>query len=115
MGNSRRVVVTGIGMVSSLGIGTEPNWKALIAGCSGIATITKFDVSDFATQIAGEVKGFDPLNFIDKKDVKKVDIFIQYAIAASKFAMDDSGYVVGPENAERVGVFIASGIGGFTT
>ena len=115
MGNSRRVVVTGIGLVSSLGIGTEPNWNALCAGCSGIATITKFDASEFATQIAGEVKGFDPLNFIDKKDIKKVDIFIQYAIAASKFAMDDSGFAVTPDNATRVGVFIASGIGGFTT
>jgi 3-oxoacyl-[acyl-carrier-protein] synthase II len=115
MGNSRRVVVTGIGMVSSLGIGTEPNWNALCAGCSGIATITKFDASEFATQIAGEVKGFDPLSFIDKKDIKKVDIFIQYAIAASKFAMDDSGFTITPETAPRVGVFIASGIGGFTT
>ena len=115
MGNSRRVVVTGIGMVSSLGIGTEPNWRALLGGCSGIATITKFDAAEFATQIAGEVKGFDPLDFIDKKDVKKVDIFIQYAIAASKFAMDDSGFTVTPEIAPRVGVYIASGIGGFTT
>jgi 3-oxoacyl-[acyl-carrier-protein] synthase II len=115
MGNSRRVVVTGIGLVSSLGIGTKANWDALIAGCSGVATITKFDASEFATRIAGEVKGFDPLVFIDKKDVKKVDIFIQYAIAASKFAMDDSGFVVTPENGPRVGVFIASGIGGFTT
>jgi 3-oxoacyl-[acyl-carrier-protein] synthase II len=115
MGNSRRVVVTGIGLVSSLGIGTEPNWNALCAGCSGIATITKFDASEFATRIAGEVKGFDPLDFIDKKDIKKVDIFIQYAIAASKFAMDDSGFTVTPEIAPRVGVFIASGIGGFTT
>jgi len=115
MGNSRRVVVTGIGLVSSLGIGTEPNWNNLLAGCSGIAKITKFDASDFATQIAGEVKGFDPLNFVDKKDIKKVDIFIQYAIAASKFAMDDSGFTVTPDNATRVGVFIASGIGGFTT
>ena len=115
MGNSRRVVVTGIGLVSSLGIGTESNWRALLAGQSGIATITKFDVTEFATKIAGEVKGFDPLNFLDKKDIKKVDIFIQYAIAASKFAMDDSGFTVTPENATRVGVFIASGIGGFTT
>jgi 3-oxoacyl-[acyl-carrier-protein] synthase II len=115
MANSRRVVVTGIGLVSSLGIGTEPNWDALCAGCSGIATITKFDASEFATRIAGEVKGFDPLNFIDKKDIKKVDIFIQYAIAASKFAMDDSGFIITPEMAPRVGVFIASGIGGFTT
>ena len=82
MVSNRRVVVTGIGLVSSLGIGTEANWAALIAGQSGIGTITKFDASQFATRIAGEVKGFDPLQFIEKKDVKKMDVFIQYAIAA---------------------------------
>jgi 3-oxoacyl-[acyl-carrier-protein] synthase II len=112
---TRRVVVTGIGLVSSLGIGTEANWQALCAGCSGIGPITKFDASQFATRIAGEVKGFDPLRFIEKKDVKKMDVFIQYAIAASQFAMDDAGLTIAPENAARVGVFIASGIGGFTT
>src|SRR6476646_8613138 len=115
MPNTRRVVVTGIGLVSSLGIGTDANWKALKAGCSGVTTITKFDASQFATRIAGEVKGFDPLAFIEKKDVKKMDIFIQYAIAASQFAMDDSRLDVTRELAPRVGVFIASGIGGFTT
>jgi 3-oxoacyl-[acyl-carrier-protein] synthase II len=111
----RRVVVTGIGLVSSLGIGTEPNWAALLAGQSGIAPITKFDATQFATRIAGEVKDFDPHRFIEKKDVKKMDIFIQYAIAASQFAMDDSGFVITRELGPRVGVFIASGIGGFTT
>src|SRR5713226_2033822 len=115
MTNTRRVVATGIGLVSSLGIGTDANWQALKAGCSGISTITKFDASQFATRIAGEVKGFDPLRFIEKKDVKKMDVFIQYAIAASQFAMDDSGFVITPELGPRVGVFIASGIGGFTT
>jgi 3-oxoacyl-[acyl-carrier-protein] synthase II len=113
--SNRRVVVTGIGLVSSLGIGTEPNWKALVAGQSGVGTITKFDATQFATRIAGEVCGFDPLQFIEKKDVKKMDIFIQYAIAASQFAMDDSGFQMTPDIATRVGVFIASGIGGFTT
>jgi len=113
--NTRRVVVTGIGLVSSLGIGTEPNWAALCAGQSGIARITKFDAAQFATRIAGEVKDFDPLQFIDRKDVKKMDVFIQYAIAASQFAMDDSGFVITPELGPRAGVFIASGIGGFTT
>jgi 3-oxoacyl-[acyl-carrier-protein] synthase II len=112
---SRRVVITGIGLVSSLGIGTSENWKALLAGTSGVARITRFDVSGFAAQIAAEVKGFDPLQFIDKKDVKKMDVFIQYAIAASQFAMDDSGLVVTPENAPTIGVYIASGIGGFAT
>ena len=115
MTKTRRVVVTGIGLVSSLGIGTDANWAALCAGCSGVGTITKFDASQFATQIAGEVKGFDPLAFIEKKDIKKMDVFIQYAIAASQFAMDDSRLEMTPDLAPRVGVFIASGIGGFTT
>ena len=115
MMSNRRVVVTGIGLVSSLGIGTEANWTALTAGRSGIDTITKFDASQFATRIAGEVRGFDPLKFIEKKDVKKMDVFIQYAIAASQFAMDDACFKVTAENSRRVGVFIASGIGGFTT
>jgi 3-oxoacyl-[acyl-carrier-protein] synthase II len=113
--SNRRVVVTGIGLVSSLGIGTEPNWKALVAGQSGVGSITKFDATKFATRIAGEVRDFDPHQFIEKKDVKKMDIFIQYAIAASQFAMDDSGFQMTPDIATRVGVFIASGIGGFTT
>jgi 3-oxoacyl-[acyl-carrier-protein] synthase II len=113
--HTRRVVVTGIGLVSSLGIGTEANWQAIRAGQSGIGTITKFDAAQFATQIAGEVKNFDPLAFIEKKDVKKMDIFIQYAIAASQFAMDDSKLEITPDRERRVGVFIASGIGGFTT
>ncbi len=112
---SRRVVVTGIGLVSSVGIGTGANWSALLAGRSGIGRITRFDVSNFSTQIAGEVKGFDPLQFVEKKDVKKMDIFIQYAIAASQFAMDDSGLPITTDNADRVGVYIASGIGGFST
>jgi 3-oxoacyl-[acyl-carrier-protein] synthase II len=112
---NRRVVVTGIGLVSSLGIGTSANWSALLAGTSGVRRITKFDASGFAAQIAAEVSGFDPLQFIEKKDVKKMDVFIQYAIAASQFAMDDSKLPVTRENAPRTGVFIASGIGGFTT
>ena len=112
---SRRVVVTGIGLVSSLGIGTSENWHALLAGTSGVRRITKFDPTGFAAQIAAEVEAFDPLQFVDKKDVKKMDVFIQYAIAASQFAMDDSKLVVGPDNATDVGVFIGSGIGGFET
>jgi 3-oxoacyl-[acyl-carrier-protein] synthase II len=108
-------VITGIGLVSPLGIGTSANWDALIAGQSGVGRITKFDARAYTVQIAGEVKGFDPLQFIEKKDVKKMDVFIQYAIAASQFAMDDSKLAVTPHNAARIGVFIASGIGGFTT
>jgi 3-oxoacyl-[acyl-carrier-protein] synthase II len=112
---SRRVVITGIGLVSPIAIGTEANWQGLIAGRSGVARITHFDPAAFAAQIAGEVKGFDPLQFVEKKDVKKLDVFIQYAIAASQFAVDDAGLTIGPANASRVGVFIASGIGGFST
>src|SRR6185436_6179480 len=112
---NRRVVVTGIGLVSSLGIGTEPNWNGLCQGCSGIGAITKFDTTDFSARIAGEVKNFDPLRFIEKKDVKKMDVFIQYAIAASQFAVTDARLEVTPDTAARVGVFIASGIGGFST
>jgi 3-oxoacyl-[acyl-carrier-protein] synthase II len=115
MTNRRRVVVTGIGLVSSLGIGTDANWEAIRAGQSGVGTITKFDATQFATRIAGEVKNFDPLQFVEKKDVKKMDVFIQYAIAASQFAMDHSKLAVTPELSRRIGVFIASGIGGFTT
>ena len=115
MPNHRRVAVTGIGLVSSLGIGTESNWAALVGGRSGIGPITHFDAAQFATRIAGEVRGFDPLRFIEKKDVKKMDVFIQYAIAASQFAMDDAGLQITPALAPNAGVFIASGIGGFTT
>lgn len=112
---NRRVVVTGIGLVSPVGIGTQANWDALCAGKSGIAPITRFDASAFTTRFAGEVKEFDPLQFIEKKELKKMDIFIQFAVAASQYAVDDAKLTVTPEIAPRVGVFIASGIGGFTT
>jgi 3-oxoacyl-[acyl-carrier-protein] synthase II len=107
--------VTGVGLVSPLGIGTKANWEALSAGRSGIGPITRFDASQFSARIAGEVKQFDPLQFIEKKDVKKMDVFIQLAIAAAQFAVDDAGLQVTPDIATRVGVFIASGIGGFST
>ena len=107
--------MTGVGIVSPLGIGTEANWEALRAGRSGIGPITRFDPSQFSARIAGEVKHFDPLRFLDKKDVKKMDIFIQFALAASQFAVDDAALSVTPDMSDRVGVFIASGIGGFTT
>ena len=108
-------MVTGIGLVSPVGMGTQESWDALCGGVSGIGPITRFDASAFATRFAGEVKGFDPLQFIEKKELKKMDLFIQFAVAASQFAMDDSGLVLTPETAPRVGVFIASGIGGFIT
>jgi 3-oxoacyl-[acyl-carrier-protein] synthase II len=112
---SRRVVVTGVGLVSSLGVGTEANWRALCEGRSGIGPITRFDAGAFSTRIAGEVKEFDPLQFVEKKDVKKLDVFIQFALAASQFAMDDAKLVISAEQAPRVGVMVASGIGGFST
>jgi 3-oxoacyl-[acyl-carrier-protein] synthase II len=112
---SRRVVVTGVGLVSPLGIGTQANWEAILAGKSGIGPITRFDASLYSARIAGEVKGFDPLQFVDKKDVKKMDVFIQFALAASQFAVDDARLEVTPEIADSVGVYIASGIGGFQT
>jgi 3-oxoacyl-[acyl-carrier-protein] synthase II len=107
--------VTGVGLVSPVGIGTQTNWDALCSGVSGIGPITRFDASAFSTRFAGEVKNFDPLQWIEKKELKKMDIFIQFAIAASQFAMDDAKFTVTPDVAARVGVFIASGIGGFTT
>jgi 3-oxoacyl-[acyl-carrier-protein] synthase II len=112
---NRRVVVSGIGLVSALGIGTRETWAALLAGQSGVTRITRFDVSGYATQIAAEVKGFDPLAFIEKKEIKKMDLFIQYAIAAAQFAMDDSGLQITAANAPNIGVYIGSGIGGFIT
>ena len=112
---NRRVVVTGVGLVSPLGVGTAATWEALCEGRSGIGPITKFDASDYAARIAGEVHGFDPLAFVARKDVKKMDVFIQYAIAAADFARADAGLEVTPELAPRTGVYIASGIGGFST
>ena len=100
---SRRVVVTGVGLVSPLGIGTQANWEALVAGRGGIGPITHFDAAQFSARIAGEVKNFDPLRFIDKKDVKKMDVFIQFAIAASQFAMDDASMSVTEDIATRTG------------
>jgi 3-oxoacyl-[acyl-carrier-protein] synthase II len=109
----RRVVVTGIGLICGVGNSTDVVWKALLAGQSGVGRITSFDPTAFACQIAAEVKNFDPLNFIEKKEVKKMGRFIHVAIAAADEAMKMSGLKVTPENDERVGVHIGSGIGGF--
>ncbi len=109
----RRVVVTGVGLVSPLGIGTRETWDALLAGRSGIGPITRFDTSDYEVKFAGELKGFDAERWVEKKEVKKMDLFIHYAIAASQMAVDDAGFAVTDENCERVGVVIGSGIGGF--
>ncbi len=110
---ARRVVVTGVGMVSAVGNTAEETWKNLLAGKSGVARITHFDPSDFACQIAAEVKNFDPLNFIEKKEVKKMGRFIHLALAAAQEAMQGSGLKITPELGPRVGVHIGSGIGGF--
>ena len=111
----RRVVVTGLGVVSPLGLGAEPTWEGLLAGRSGAAPITLFDCSRHTTKFACEVKNFDPLAFVDKKEARKMDRFIQLAVAASDFAQKDSGLTFNREESERVGVFIGSGIGGFAT
>ena len=108
----RRVVVTGLGVVSALGTGVEKNWDALMAGRSGIDLITKFDASGFPTQIAGEVKDFNGEDYMAKKELKKMDLFIQYALAAADEAMQDSGLQITEENAERVGVLVGAGLGG---
>ncbi len=113
--SSRRVVITGIGLASPIGMGTAAIWAALSKGKSGIDRITKFDVSDYSSQIAGELKGFDPLDFIDKKESRKMDAFIQYAVAAAQIAVDDSSIPLSLLKGDRTGVYIGSGIGGIGT
>ncbi len=109
---TRRVAVTGLGLVTPLGTGVEKTWKALCAGQSGIGRITRFDPAGYPVQIAGEVKDFDPTQFIEKKEIKKMDTFIHYAVGASQMAVDDAGLKIAPEEADRVGVYIGAGIGG---
>jgi 3-oxoacyl-[acyl-carrier-protein] synthase II len=110
----RRVVVTGVGLLTSVGIGTDVVWEAIKNGKNGIGPITAFDATDFNCRIAGEVKGFEPGHYIEKKEIKKMGRFIQFAIAAAEFALEASGFkVTNAEEAERTGVFIGSGIGGF--
>jgi len=110
---ARRVVVTGLGLICAVGNSTEEVWRNLLAGKSGITRITQFDAASFACQIAAEVKNFDPLTFIEKKELKKMARFIHFALAASEEAMQCSGLKITPQNEERVGVHIGSGIGGF--
>jgi 3-oxoacyl-[acyl-carrier-protein] synthase II len=111
----RRVVVTGLGLITPLGTGVEKNWEALMAGRSGIGLITRFDISDYPTKIAGQVPDFDPLDWIEKKDVRKMDLFIQYAMGAAEQAMRQSGLQITEENADNVGVLVGVGIGGLCT
>jgi 3-oxoacyl-[acyl-carrier-protein] synthase II len=110
---TRRVVVTGVGLVSAVGVGTEETWRNLLAGKSGVAPITHFDTTGFSATIAAEVKGFDPLQYVEKKDLKKMGLFIQFALAASQFAMEQAQLKLTPQLADRTGVYIGSGIGGF--
>jgi 3-oxoacyl-[acyl-carrier-protein] synthase II len=112
---NRRVVVTGVGLVSALALDGEGTWKALLAGKSGVSTITHFDPTEFSTKIAAEVKNFDPLMWVDQKNARKMDPFILYAIAAADCAVKSSGLIIDSSIREKVGVIIGSGIGGFGT
>ena len=110
--DKRRVVITGVGMITPLGIGVEQSWNGLLAGRSGIGKITQFDAANFPTRIAGEVDGFNPEEYIEPKEIKKMDRFIHFALAAAQMAMNDSGLKITDENADRAGVIVGSGIGG---
>ena len=111
----RRVLVTGVGLVVPTGIGTETAWKNICEGKSGIGPLTRFDPNGFETRIAAEVKGFNPEAYIEKKEIKKMDLFIQYALAATKEALEDSQLKVTPENCDRIGVIVGTGLGGLPT
>jgi len=113
--SARRVVITGIGVVSPLGIGVQKNWEALLRGESGIGPITRFDPSRYSTRIAGEVKNFDPLAFIDRREARRMDHFIQFALAAAALAVEDAGIDPALLEGDRTGVYIGSGIGGLAT
>ena len=111
----RRVVITGMGAVTPLGNSVAETWEGICQGKSGIAPITRFDCTDFDTKIAGEVKGFDALGYVNKKELRRLDDFIIYAMAAAEMAMSDADLVIGAERAERTGVIIGSAIGGLAT
>ena len=112
---NRRVVITGYSMITALGNDAETSWNGMVNGESGVGPITRFDTEGYSTKIAGEVKGFDPEKFIEKKEIKKMDQFIHYALACSKMALDMSGLKITDVNAHRVGVWIGAGIGGLMT
>jgi 3-oxoacyl-[acyl-carrier-protein] synthase II len=115
MENTRRVVITGVGLVTPLGTGVEKNWQAILEGRSGIAPVTRFEASDFPTRIAGEVKDFHPEDFIEKKEIKKMDLFIQYAVAAARMAMEESRLPITADNEDMVGVIVGVGIAGLSS
>jgi 3-oxoacyl-[acyl-carrier-protein] synthase II len=110
--SKRRVVVTGLGLITPVGIGVSETWKNIIAGKSGISSISKFDASNFSSKIAGEVKHFDPLHYLNAKEARRMDTFIQYGLAAGIEAINDSGFTIDDKTSERIGVSIGSGIGG---
>ena len=112
---NRRVVITGIGLVTPLGIGIEENWQALIEGRSGIGPITRFDASSYQTRFAGEVKNFNPEDFLPKKEARKLDLFLQFALAASQMAMEDARLTISDEESPRAGAIMGCGLGGLTT
>jgi 3-oxoacyl-[acyl-carrier-protein] synthase II len=112
---SRRVVVTGVGLVLPQGIGINSVWEKICEGVSGVGPITKFDTTDFDTKIAAEIKGFRSEDYIEPKEIKKMDIFIHYALAATRIALDDAGLEISEENAEKVGVIVGTGLGGLTS
>jgi 3-oxoacyl-[acyl-carrier-protein] synthase II len=111
----KRVVITGVGLVIPTGIGTETAWKSVCEGKSGIGPLTRFDPNGFETKIAGEVKGFNAEAYVEKKEIKKMDLFIQYALAATKEALEDSQLKITPENCDRIGVIVGTGLGGLPT
>ncbi len=111
----RRVVITGLGAVTPLGLTVPELWDNLLKGVSGVAPITHFDTSDFAVKIAAEVKGFDPENYLGKKEVRRTDRFVQLAVAAARMAVDDASLIIDKDNAEEIGVYIGSGVGGIGT
>jgi 3-oxoacyl-[acyl-carrier-protein] synthase II len=114
-GMKRRVVVTGLGLITPLGTGIQKTWEGICKGASGIDRITTFDTSEFPVQIAGEVKDFNAEDFIERKEIKKMDVFIQYALSAGSMAIEDAGLKITEENADRVGVIVGAGIGGIQT
>lgn len=109
---SRRVVVTGVGLVSPLGVGTEPTWEGIVQARSGVGQITRFDVSDYACRIAAEVEGFDAADYMERKEIKKVDLFAHYGVAAAQLALEDSGFLDSDFDGDRVGAIIGAGMGG---
>src|SRR5688572_13053964 len=114
-GVNRRVVVTGLGLITPLGTGIQKTWEGICKGTSGVDRITSFDASEYPSQIAGEVKDFNPEDFIERKEVKKMDVFIQYALAAGTMAVEHAGLKISEENADRVGVIVGAGIGGINS